>query len=112
MSARTGSRGSARNSSQDQRRGAATAPRTVKSQAPSGVRGVGPAERTGKSGVTYCPGGTRPGGAPSRRRPTKPRETKDGLILLPPARLLPGDLPAGEIARHDEQYRDLSIRYN
>ena len=40
----------------------------------SGVRGVGPAESTGKSWVTYWPGGTRAGSAPSRARPRKPRE--------------------------------------
>src|ERR1700730_16310242 len=37
------------------------------------VCGVGPADRTGKSLVTYCPGGTRPAGASSRLR-RKPRE--------------------------------------
>src|SRR5205823_2472327 len=42
-------------------------------QRDSGVRGVGPADRTGKSLVTYCPGGTRSAGAASRLR-RKPRE--------------------------------------
>src|SRR5215470_11975804 len=50
----------------------------VKSQRSSGVCGVGPADKTGKSLVTYCPGGTRPGGAPSRR-PLKPREKIGGI---------------------------------
>ena len=36
--------------------------------------GGGPADRTGKSLVTYCPGGTRSAGAASRLR-RKPRET-------------------------------------
>jgi WhiB family redox-sensing transcriptional regulator len=46
----------------------------------SGVRGVGPAERTGKPSVTYCPGGTRsaaPSGTVRRRR--NPRKI-GGLI--------------------------------
>jgi hypothetical protein len=29
----------------------------------NGVLGVGPADSTGKPGVTYCPGGTRLGSA-------------------------------------------------
>src|SRR5215510_9576481 len=40
----------------------------------SGVCGVGPADSTGKSAVTYWPGGTRPAGASTRLR-WKPRET-------------------------------------
>lgn len=39
----------------------------------SGVRGVGPALRTGKSSVTYWPGGTRFPSALARGRPVKPR---------------------------------------
>src|ERR1700761_6339591 len=39
-----------------------------------GVCGGGAADRTGKSRVTYCPGGTRSAGAASRLR-WKPRET-------------------------------------
>src|SRR5690606_32702201 len=41
-----------------------------------GMRGVGPADSTGKSAVTYWPGGTLPSGPSSRRRPRKPRVTK------------------------------------
>ena len=47
-----------------------------KVQSASGVRGVGPAERTGKSWVTYWPGGTRPSVSGSCLRPKKPREMK------------------------------------
>src|SRR5271154_4932198 len=45
----------------------------VNSHACSGVCGVGPAESTGKSWVTYWPGGTR-AGSTAGRRPRKPRE--------------------------------------
>src|SRR5215472_16815473 len=65
--------GSARNSSHVQLRGSLTSPLMVKFHRSGGVCGVGPADSTGKSLVTYCPGGTRPGGAPSRR-PLKPRD--------------------------------------
>src|SRR5579872_363322 len=48
-----------------------------------GVCGVGPADSTGKSLVTYWPGGTRPSSpAGVLRRPWKPREI--GLILTSP----------------------------
>jgi hypothetical protein len=40
-------------------------PSIVNVQLPSGVCGVGPADRTGKSCVTYWPGGTRPAGSAS-----------------------------------------------
>src|SRR5260370_32753444 len=40
----------------------------------SGACGVGPAESTGKSSVTYCPGGTRAGSTSVRRLPWNPRE--------------------------------------
>jgi hypothetical protein len=45
--------GSARNSSHDQETGSSTAPWMVRLHSSSGVCGVGPAERTGKSGVRY-----------------------------------------------------------
>src|SRR5258705_10316908 len=38
------------------------------------MRGVGPAERTGKSRVSYCPGGSRPAVSADCRLPRKPRE--------------------------------------
>ena len=40
------------------------------------VRGVGPADSTGKSSTTYWPGGTRDVSTSRRGRPRKPRETK------------------------------------
>src|SRR5262245_32266863 len=78
MSTVTVSLGSARSSSQVHEIGSPTAPVIVKLQASSDVCGVGPADSTGKSYVTYCPGGTRDGSASGRRRPEKPREI--GLI--------------------------------
>src|SRR5581483_5502166 len=41
-------------------------------QRSSEVRGVGPADRTGKSSVTYWPGGTRPAALSLRRLPVNP----------------------------------------
>src|SRR5438067_2812814 len=83
MSTLTGSRRSARSSAQLQRRGLATAPEMEKSHRSSGVRGVGPAERIGKSRVSYWPGGTRSGAAVGRRRPTNPRETNRIAGIIP-----------------------------
>src|ERR687891_2012044 len=82
MSRVTSSLGRARNSSHVQRRGSSTSPTMEKSHWSSGVCGVGPAERTGKSGVTYWPGGTRSPGTSSRRRPLKPRDMIGGISLL------------------------------
>src|SRR5918992_3662805 len=79
MSRVTSSLGRARNSSHVQRRGSSTSPTMEKSHWSSGVCGVGPAERTGKSGVTYWPGGTRSLGTSSRRRPLKPRDRIGGI---------------------------------
>src|SRR5580658_10798829 len=76
MSTVTVSAGSAWNSCHVQRFGSCP-PSIEKVHLSSAVRGVGPADSTGKSRVTYWPGGTRPG-ASSRRRPRKPREM--GLI--------------------------------
>jgi len=45
--------GRAISSSHVQETGSSTAPRIVKFQSSSDTRGVGPYERTGKSGVTY-----------------------------------------------------------
>src|SRR5687768_12412121 len=52
-------RGSDWNSFQLQRAAAPSAARSVKSHVAKGVCGVGPAERTGKSRVSYWPGGKR-----------------------------------------------------
>src|SRR6478672_7478827 len=46
----------------------------VRLQSSSRVRGVGPADSTGKSSTTYWPGGTREGSTLRRGRPLKPRE--------------------------------------
>ncbi len=72
MSVVMSSVGSARNSSQVQLFGSLP-PWIENVQFDSGVCGVGPADRTGKSSVTSWPGGPRPSGA-ARRLPWKPRE--------------------------------------
>src|SRR5205085_6648471 len=77
MSSVTVSAGSATNSSHGQDTDCCTWPWIVKLHSSSGVCGVGPADSTGKSSVTYWPGGTREGSATGRRRPKKPRETGD-----------------------------------
>src|SRR5919198_2688000 len=74
--------GSAVSSSHVHDTGSSTAPPSVKLHSSSGVCGGGPAERTGKSVVTYWPGGTREGST-AGRRPRKPREI-GGITHLPP----------------------------
>src|SRR2546423_237545 len=81
MSRVISSLGRARNSSQVQRRGSSNSPMIEKSHSSSEVCGVGPAERTGKSAVTYWPGGTRAGSTSAARRPRNPRETTDFGLL-------------------------------
>src|SRR5216683_377213 len=76
MSTVTVSLGNARSSSHDQDTGSSTAPRIVKLHDSRGRCGVGPAESTGKSSVTYCPGGTRAGSTDARLLPVKPREMR------------------------------------
>src|SRR4026209_2177989 len=76
------SEGRATNSSHGHDTGSSTAPRIVKLHSSNGVWGVGPAERTGKSPVTYCPGGTREGSASGCRRRWKPRLIGDISALL------------------------------
>src|SRR3712207_5376725 len=104
MSTVTVSRGSARNSSQLHDIGRSTAPWMPNVQRSSGVRGVGPADSTGKPLVTYCPGGTRPVAAAVLRR-RKLRE----MTIGPPSAQRPegvaqflGEqlrlLPRGEVA--------------
>src|SRR5687767_8447222 len=53
--------------------------RSVKLHFVRGVRGVGPAERTGKSFVSYWPGGRRRGSESGGRRPRNPREIIAGF---------------------------------
>src|SRR5438477_12044733 len=78
MSTVTLARGSACNSAQLQRAVAPSTARNVKLQSASDARGVGPADRTGKSRVSYWPGGRRLAAAPTGRRPLKPREMLGG----------------------------------
>src|SRR5438445_13333539 len=66
--------GSLRNSSQVQFFSLSTSPVIENVQSVSGVRGVGPAERTGKSLTRYWPGGRRPACPWSLGRPRKARE--------------------------------------
>src|SRR6266480_1311681 len=75
MSLVTVSVGRAWNSFQVQRLGSSISPSMLKVHWSRLTRGVGPAERTGKSVTTYWPGGTRELEAVSRRFPLKPRET-------------------------------------
>src|SRR5437879_4103754 len=74
MSLVTVSDGSAMSSFQVHRFGSSISPSMVKVHLSRFTRGVGPADRTGKSVTTYCPGGTRELEATSRRLPRKPRE--------------------------------------
>src|SRR6476659_6271623 len=64
-------------------RSSSTAPRIAKLQFSSGACGVGPADSTGKSSVTYCPGGTRDGSMSTRRLPWNPRENVIEQQLTP-----------------------------
>src|SRR5438445_13179578 len=68
------SRGSATNSSQVHRADCPSGLRSVRSHTDRAVRGVGPAESTGKSRVSYWPGGRRAAAPSGCRRPRKPRE--------------------------------------
>src|SRR6266567_3343789 len=83
MSLVTCSVGSLRNSSHVQLLGLSISPSTTKLHSAKGIRGVAPADRTGKSWTTYCPGGTRELLAVSRRLPRNPRDMKDIDCLLP-----------------------------
>ncbi len=81
MSLVNSSEGNARNSSHVHRLGWSTSPRTVKSHCSKGVRGVGPAERTGKPSSRYWPGGSR--ASSSRlRRPEKLLEKNPSPIVF------------------------------
>src|SRR6266850_4999564 len=61
--------------------GSSTSPRISKLHRSIGWWGVGPSDSTGKSCVTYWPGGTRAASAPSLRRPRNPREI--GGVMRP-----------------------------
>src|SRR5215211_6269367 len=85
MSLVTSSEGKARNSSHDHVLGPSTSPSIVKSHSSRGVRGVGPAERTGKPSTRYWPGGILTSPSARLRRPRKPREMNPPLTNVPPA---------------------------
>src|SRR5262245_7792008 len=67
------SAGSATSSSQVHETGSSPTPLIRNDQSSSGVRGVGPADSTGKSRSSYWPGGSRDGSLTNLRR-RKPRE--------------------------------------
>src|SRR5207237_6184192 len=72
--------GSSRNCVQVQVTGWRTNPSIVKLHCSVRIRGVGPAESTGKLLTRYWPGGTRPARSGWRRLPVKPRETSFSAI--------------------------------
>src|SRR5215469_7169415 len=74
------SAGKTRNDFQSQRRETLVPSSITKSHRSSGTCGVGPADKTGKVAVRYCPGGRFP--APALRRPEKPREMI-AIAILP-----------------------------
>src|ERR671927_522280 len=82
MSFVTSSEGSCLNSSHVHLLGSSTSPTMEKSHSPSGVRGVGPAESTGKPSTRYCPGGSAVSWL--LRRLLKPLEKNPSVITFPP----------------------------
>src|SRR3712207_6505753 len=85
MSVVISSEGSCLNSSQVHLLGSSTSPTMEKSHSSSGVRGVGPAESTGKPSSRYCPGGSAVSWL--LRRPLKPLEKNPSVITFPPRSL-------------------------
>src|SRR5207247_3903688 len=75
MSFVTVSVGRAWNSFQVQRLGSSISPSMENVHWSTSTRGVGPADRTGKSVTTYCLGGTRELDAVAGRFPVNPRKT-------------------------------------
>src|ERR671911_3171149 len=82
MSLVISSEGSWLNSSQVHLLGSSTSPTMEKSHSSIGVRGVGPAESTGKPSSRYCPGGSAVSWV--LRRPKKPLEKNPSVITFPP----------------------------
>src|SRR5687767_3606710 len=82
MSLVISSEGSCLNSSQVHLLGSSTSPTMEKSHSSRGVRGVGPAESTGKPFSRYCPGGSAVSWL--LRRPLKPLEKNPSAITFPP----------------------------
>src|ERR671921_1857985 len=76
------SEGSCLNSSHVHLFGSSISPTMEKSHSSRGVRGVGPAERTGKPSSRYCPGGSVVSWL--LRRPLKPLEKNPSVITFPP----------------------------
>src|SRR5258708_19852722 len=74
MSLVTVSLGKARSSFQVQLFGSSISPATENVHSSSDTRGVGPADRTGKSETTCCPGGTPALETLPRRLPRNPRQ--------------------------------------
>src|ERR687891_1821314 len=87
MSVWNDSLGRERNSSHVHDIGASTSPTMAKVHSSSGVYGVGPADKTGKSSTRYCPGGSRDGSASPLRFPRNPRETAPTDASLPMRRI-------------------------
>src|SRR3712207_1274877 len=80
MSLVASSEGSSLNSSQVHLLGSSISPTTEKSHSSKGVRGVGPAERTGKPVSRYWPGGSL-SSSWLLRRPKNPREKNPSPML-------------------------------
>src|SRR5215210_9249545 len=80
MSLVISSEGSPLNSSHVHLLGSSTSPTTEKSHSSRGVRGVGPAESTGKPSSRYCPGGSVVSWL--LRRPLKPLEKNPSPIVF------------------------------
>src|ERR671912_350893 len=100
MSTATLVRGSAWNSSQDHFARREPPCWSAKLQSSSRVRGVGPADSTGKSAVTCWPGGTRPAAAASAPPPPPPNPRERGGSLMAYAST---DRSAGRAAARGEQ---------
>src|SRR5262249_36813086 len=81
MSLVISSEGRRLNSSHVHLLGSSTSPTTEKSHSARGVRGVRPAERTGKPSSRYWPGGSFV--SCPRRRPPKPREINPLRMFRP-----------------------------
>jgi hypothetical protein len=90
--------GSAVNCSQVQDFGTSTSPRTPKLHESIDWWGVGPADSTGKSCVTYWPGGTRPASDASPRRPRNRRchAARSASADLTASRMTPATLSGSE----------------
>src|SRR5215213_11428801 len=76
------SEGSPLNSSQVHLLGSSISPTMEKSHSSRGVRGVGPAESTGKPSSRYCPGGSWVSCSVRLRRPKKPLEKNPSPIVF------------------------------